>query len=100
MVRAALEEDVDAVVLTISPGAHRLVFPAVAREIREAGRDVLVTGAAEIVQGEKEFLAAEGVGTIFEPAFSGTMIVEYLQSWYAQKKEARQAYSKKSLVKA
>jgi|GEM_PF-99584 len=99
VVRAALEEGVDAVVLTVSPGAHRRIFPTVARELREAGRNVLVTGAAEIVQSEKEYLEAEGVGKIFDPAFSGSAIVEYLQSWYVQKKEARQAHFKKPLAK-
>lgn len=100
VVRAALEEGVDAAVLTVSPGAHRLVFPDVARMLREGGRNVLVTGAAEIVQGEREFLEAEGVGKIFEPALSGMMITEYLQSWYARKEETRQVHSKKNLVKA
>ena len=98
VVRAALEEGVDAVVLTISPGAHRRIFPAVVRSLREAGRDTLVTGAAEMVQGEREFLEAEGAGTVFDPALAGSVIVEYIRSWEARKK-AGSPGSKKFLAK-
>jgi len=98
--RAAVEENTDAVVLTVSTGSHRLIFPAVVRELRSAGSNALVTGAADIVQGEREYLLSEGVGAIMDPSLAGTMIVEFLESWLAGKREARKGHFPKPLVNA
>lgn len=98
--RAAVEENADAVALTVSVGSHRLIFPAVVRELRSAGSDAFVTVAADMIQGERDYLLSEGVGAILDPSLAGIMIVESLESWLAGKKEARKGHSSKPLVNA
>lgn len=98
--RAAVEENADAVVLTASAGSHRLIFPAVVRELRAAGSNALVTGAADMIQGDRAHLSSEGVGAILDPSLAGPMIVESLESWLAGKREAGKGYSSKPLVNA
>jgi methylmalonyl-CoA mutase C-terminal domain/subunit len=78
IVKAASEEDVDVVGLSLHSGAHMTLFPRVLRLLREAGLDhVLLTGGGIIPDADRDALLALGVGRLFGP---GTPTTE-LASW-------------------
>jgi methylmalonyl-CoA mutase C-terminal domain/subunit len=74
---AAIQEDVDAVGLSIMSGAHNTLFPAVIDELRKrGGDDVVVFGGGIIPEGDFERLKAAGVTGVFTP---GTTLEEIIQ---------------------
>lgn len=76
--RAALQEDVDAVGLSIMSGAHLTLFPAVVRELAACGAgDVKVFGGGIIPEADVATLQAQGVAKVF---FPGTPLDEIV-SW-------------------
>lgn len=78
--RAALQEDVDAVGLSIMSGAHLTLFPAVVRELAACGAgDVQVFGGGIIPEQDVAELQAQGVAKVF---FPGTPLDEIV-SWVA-----------------
>ncbi len=75
---AAVQEDVDAVGLSIMSGAHNTLFPAVVEALRSRGaNDVLVFGGGIIPEEDRLRLEAAGVAGIFTP---GTPLAEII-SW-------------------
>jgi methylmalonyl-CoA mutase C-terminal domain/subunit len=78
--RAAVQEDVDAVGLSSLSGAHRELFPAVVRALREAGAgDVPVFGGGIIPPDDVTALRAEGIERVFPPGTQTDEIVRYLR---------------------
>jgi methylmalonyl-CoA mutase C-terminal domain/subunit len=78
--KAALEEDVDAVGLSLHSGAHMTLFPEVRRRLTEAGLDhVLLTGGGIIPKKDQEKLKDEGIGALFGPGTPTRELVEYIQ---------------------
>ncbi len=78
--RAALQEDVDAVGLSIMSGAHLTLFPAVVHELAACGAgDVKVFGGGIIPEEDVATLHAQGVAKVF---FPGTPLDEIV-SWVA-----------------
>jgi methylmalonyl-CoA mutase C-terminal domain/subunit len=74
---AAIQEDVDAVGLSIMSGAHNTLFPAVIDELRKRGGDDLVVfGGGIIPEADFERLKAAGVTGVFTP---GTTLEEIIQ---------------------
>ena len=85
IVQAAVQEDVDAVALSILSGAHNTLFPRVLELIREKGlTDVLLTGGGIIPKEDMQALAKQGVGDLFGPGTPTTAIIEYVSGWVAQ----------------
>ncbi len=79
--KAALEEDVDAVGLSLHSGAHMTLFPEVSRRLEEAGLDhVLLTGGGIIPKKDREKLKDQGIGDIFGPGTPTAALVEYIQA--------------------
>ena len=77
---AAIQEDVDAVGLSILSGAHNRLLPEVSRLLREqGGGDVLVYAGGIIPDRDIERLKQSGVDEIFLPGASTEAIVEYLR---------------------
>ena len=77
---AALQEDVDAVGLSILSGAHNTLLPDVTRLLREqGGGDVLVFAGGIIPERDIEPLRQAGIDHVFLPGTSTGAIVEYLQ---------------------
>ena len=65
---AAVQEDVDAVGLSIMSGAHNTLFPVVMDALSERGaNDILVFGGGIVPEGDVEALLEKGVGAIFTP---------------------------------
>jgi methylmalonyl-CoA mutase C-terminal domain/subunit len=81
IVAAALQEDVDAVGLSIMSGAHMTLFPAVIDLLREkdAG-DVTVFGGGIIPQDDVPRLKQLGTAEVFLPGSSTQAIVEWIRS--------------------
>jgi methylmalonyl-CoA mutase, C-terminal domain len=76
---AAVQEDVDAVGLSIMSGAHMTLFPAVidALKARDAG-DVLVFGGGIIPDDDLPELTRIGVAKIFKPGASTQEIAKWV----------------------
>src|SRR6187455_1512416 len=63
VVNAALQEDVDAIGISILSGAHMTVFPKIIGLLKEKKmNDVLITGGGIIPDEDAEKLQAMGVG--------------------------------------
>jgi methylmalonyl-CoA mutase C-terminal domain/subunit len=78
---AAVQEDVDAVGLSIMSGAHNTLFPAVMDALRKRGADdVVVFGGGIIPDEDVERLRAAGVKGIFTPGTSLGSIVDWIKS--------------------
>jgi methylmalonyl-CoA mutase C-terminal domain/subunit len=80
VVNTALQEDVDAIGISILSGAHMTVFPRVINLMREKGLDdVLLTGGGIIPPEDMKTLIDMGVGKLFEPGTSMSGIATYIR---------------------
>ena len=84
VVNAALQEDVDAIGVSILSGAHNPVFTKIMGLLKEKGmNDVLVTGGGIIPEADIQNLQDLGVGKLFAPGTPTTTIATYIQEWVA-----------------
>ena len=82
VVNAALQEDVDAIGISILSGAHNTVFPKVIQLMKEKGMDdVLLTGGGIIPQDDMKTLNEQGVGKLFPPGTPTNEIASYITGW-------------------
>ena len=82
VVNAALQEDVDAIGISILSGAHMTVFPKVIGLMKEKGMtDVLLTGGGIIPDDDMKLLNDMGVGKLFAPGTTTTAIADYIKEW-------------------
>lgn len=82
VVNAALQEDVDAIGISILSGAHNTVFPKVMELMKEKGMDdVLLTGGGIIPEDDMKSLRALGVGRLFPPGTPTAEIATYIREW-------------------
>lgn len=82
VVNAALQEDVDAIGISILSGAHNTVFPKVIKLMKEKGmNDVLLTGGGIIPDDDMKALNEMGVGQLFPPGTTTTTIADYIKNW-------------------
>lgn len=80
IVEAAMQEDVDAVGLSVLSGAHLTLFPAVIKGLRENGlSEVVVFGGGIIPEEDIPVLKEEGVDEVFLPGTRLKDIVEWVQ---------------------
>jgi methylmalonyl-CoA mutase C-terminal domain/subunit len=81
IVQAAIQEDADAIGVSILSGAHMTLFPRIIELLRERGAgDVLVFGGGIIPREDVPKLKAAGVAELFTPGASTGSIVEWLRS--------------------
>jgi methylmalonyl-CoA mutase C-terminal domain/subunit len=84
VVNAALQEDVDAIGVSILSGAHNTVFTKIMGLLKEKGmHDVLVTGGGIIPESDINTLQVLGVGKLFAPGTPTTTIASYISEWVA-----------------
>jgi methylmalonyl-CoA mutase C-terminal domain/subunit len=77
---AAVQEDVDAVGLSIMSGAHNTLFPAVMDALAAKGvHDVVVFGGGIIPEADLERLRAAGVKGVFTPGTTLETIIAWVQ---------------------
>lgn len=82
VVNAALQEDVDAIGISILSGAHMTVFPKIIALMKEKGmNDVLLTGGGIIPDEDMQTLNQMGVGKLFAPGTPTTDIAQYIGEW-------------------
>jgi len=82
VVNAALQEDVDAIGISILSGAHMTVFPNVIQLMKEKGMDdVLLTGGGIIPDDDMKELYKAGVGKLFAPGTPTAEIADYIKQW-------------------
>jgi methylmalonyl-CoA mutase, C-terminal domain len=81
IVAAVVQEDADAVGLSIHSGAHMTLFPRVVELLRDRGADdVLVFGGGIIPRDDIVLLKQQGVAEIFTPGTTTQKIVEWLRA--------------------
>ncbi len=79
IVAAAVQEDVDAIGLSVLSGAHMVQFPHVLEQMRAQGLgDVLLFGGGIISSEDARQLQQMGVGELFGPGTPMRDIVDYL----------------------
>jgi methylmalonyl-CoA mutase C-terminal domain/subunit len=79
---AALQEDVDAIGVSILSGAHMTVFPKLLALMKEKSmNDVLLTGGGIIPEDDAKTLNEMGVGKLFPPGTTTTAIADYIKKW-------------------
>jgi methylmalonyl-CoA mutase C-terminal domain/subunit len=77
---AAVQEDVDAIGLSIMSGAHNTLFPAVLGELKKRGADdVVVFGGGIIPDADIDRLKAVGVSGVFTPGTSLGAIIQWVR---------------------
>ena len=82
VVNAALQEDVDAIGISILSGAHNTVFPRIIALMKEKDmNDVLLTGGGIIPEDDMRSLNEMGVGKLFAPGTSTSDIAGYIKEW-------------------
>jgi methylmalonyl-CoA mutase C-terminal domain/subunit len=87
VVAAALQEDVDAIGISILSGAHMTVFKRIMELMKERGLDdVLLTGGGIIPESDRKELQEMGVGELFPPGTSSQEIASYIKHWVAEKR--------------
>ena len=80
IVQAAIQEDADAVGVSILSGAHMTLFPRIIELLREHdAEDMLVFGGGIIPREDVPKLKALGVAELFMPGASTGSIVEWLR---------------------
>jgi methylmalonyl-CoA mutase C-terminal domain/subunit len=81
VVEAALQEDADAVGLSLLSGAHMTLFPRILELLEERGiGDVLVFGGGIIPDADIPPLLELGVGAIFTPGTPLATIDQWLEN--------------------
>lgn len=77
---AALQEDVDAVGLSVLSGAHNFVFPEIRRLLDEQGmNEVLLFGGGIIPEADVPGLLEKGVAALFTPGASTQDVAAFLR---------------------
>lgn len=88
--KMAIDEDVDAVAMSLLNGAHMTLFPKVARLLREKGReDILVLGGGIIPEQDKPLLEKEGVLGNFGPGTHLHVIIDFIREEVKKRRESR-----------
>ena len=77
----AIQEDADAVGLSIHSGAHMTLFPRVVQLLRDRGAgDVVVFAGGIIPKDDIDALRDQGVEQVFTPGAATTEIIEWLRT--------------------
>ncbi len=80
IVSAAIQEDVDAIGMSIMSGAHMTLFPAVMDLLRaQKAEDIAVFGGGIIPDDDIPKLKEQGVAAIFTPGSSTQDIISWIK---------------------
>jgi len=81
IVEAAIQEDVDAILMSILSGAHMAIFPKVMELLKENGADDILVMAGGILPDEDiPAIEAMGIKGNFGPGTSLSAIIEYVRA--------------------
>jgi len=80
IVEAAIQEDVDAIGMSVLSGAHMTLFPAVLNLLKKQEADhILLFGGGIIPKEDMAKLSKMGVGKLFTPGAATTEAIQYLK---------------------
>jgi len=81
IVASAIQEDVDAIGISILSGAHNYIFPRVLELLKNEGvEDILLFGGGIIPDEDVEKLKKMGVKEIFTPGTSTQEAIDFIKS--------------------
>jgi len=90
IVEAAIQEDVDAIGISLLSGAHMSIFPKVLELMKQNGMDdVLLFGGGIIPEADMKKLKDMGVGELFTPGANTQKIIKYLQQWVVEHSQSK-----------
>lgn len=85
IVEAAIQEDVDAIGISLLSGAHMTIFPKVLQLMKEKGvDDMLLFGGGIIPDEDIKKLKEMGVGELYTPGANTQNIIKFLKDWVAE----------------
>ena len=86
--KTAIDEDVDAIAMSLLNGAHLTLFPKVAKILKEQGiDDILLIGGGIIPEKDKKLLEKEGITGNFGPGTPLSIIISHINSSIKKKRE-------------
>ena len=86
IVEAALQEDVDAIGVSLLSGAHNFLFPEIIKTLKDKGLEELVVFGGGIIPDEDiSGLKKIGVKEIFGPGTKTTEMIEWINKNVPQK---------------
>jgi methylmalonyl-CoA mutase C-terminal domain/subunit len=89
IVETAIQEDVDAIGLSVLSGAHMTVFPKVVKLLKEEGADdIIVFGGGIIPDDDRQELLKLGISEIFVPGGATQRTIAFLREQF-EKKQAK-----------
>ncbi len=89
IVQAAIQEDVDAIGMSIMSGAHMTLFPAVLELLaRQGASDIRVFGGGIIPDDDIPKLKSMGVAEVFTPGSSTQDIISWIRKHIAPRAAA------------
>lgn len=89
VVRAAVDEDVDAIGLSLLSGAHMTIFPRILELLKqEDAEDIVLFGGGTIPEDDARMLREMGVAEIFTPGASTLHIVDWVQEHIGERAAA------------
>ena len=89
VVEAALQEDVDAIGVSLLSGAHMTIIPRILSLMKQKKlENVLLFGGGIIPDQDIRELKKMGVGELFTPGASTIDIVKYVKGWVAENRAA------------
>lgn len=92
IVESAIQEDVDAIGLSMHSAAHMTIFPRVLDLLREkAAGHILLTGGGIIPDDDVKTLSAMGVGRLFGPGTPTPAIADYIRDEVGRRRADRVA---------
>lgn len=85
VVEAAIQEDVDAIGISILSGAHMTIFPKVLSLMKEKGaEDILLVGGGIIPEDDIKELKKIGVKEVFTPGTPTADTISFIKTWCAE----------------
>jgi methylmalonyl-CoA mutase C-terminal domain/subunit len=89
IVETAIQEDVDAIGLSILSGAHMTLFPKVIALLKaQNAQDILVFGGGIIPEEDRQELLRQGVAEVFVPGGATQRTIAWLKQRFAEKQAA------------
>lgn len=97
IVETAIQEDVDAIGLSVLSGAHMTLFPRVVEILREQGvDDIIVFGGGVIPEEDRLELLSKGIAEIFVPGNGTKRTIEFLKARFGAESTPASALEKDS----
>ncbi len=89
IVETAIQEDVDAIGLSVLSGAHMTLLPRVVELLKEQGvDDILVFGGGVIPEEDRQMLLSQGIKEVFVPGNATQRTIEFLKKHFGERNGA------------